>query len=54
MPLAFTVAVPPPVVETTVVTVVVVPSGSILLAVRSPEFVGTVSSSAIGPNASFP
>ena len=50
----FTVAVPPPVVDTTVVTVVVVPSGSMLLAVKSPELVGVVSSSAIGPMFSFP
>ena len=39
--------VPPPVELTTAVTVVAVPSGSILLAVRSVEVVGEVSSSSI-------
>ena len=46
--------VPPPVELTIVVTVVVVPSGSILLAVRSVEVVGDVSSSSIPVSVSLP
>ena len=46
--------VPPPVELTTAVTVVAVPSGSILLVVRSVEVVGDVSSSAILISVSLP